>query len=185
MRHICIIMLFCYRNKAHGELHQTDFMASWEGYGQVAKAEEDPYPNSRLLVAHRCVNTASWRAFRVWMLFQLSAKKPETFSPSSIITGISTMMHAFTDCEPQDVRTLHDIRYCRSFQSTPSDFGAGFARYGSSSDRLPPIDAVCKGGYNDHNWISGDLCWLSCHKSFDFSASDASCRVVHSRQRVT
>ncbi len=109
VRHICIIMLFCYRNKAHGELHQTDFMASWEGYGQVAKAEEDPYPNSRLLVAHRCVNTASWRAFRVWMLFQLSAKKPETFSPSSIITGISTMMHAFTDCEPQDVR--YSTRY--------------------------------------------------------------------------
>lgn len=180
MRYICIIVLFCYRNKAHGELYQTDFMASWEGYGQVAKAEEDPYPNSRLLVAHRCVSTASWRAFRVWMLFQLAAKKPETFFLSSIIAGISTMMNAFTDCEPQDVRSSC-MQYCRSFQSTRSDFGAGFACYGSSSDRVPPINAVCKRGYNDHNWVSGDLCWLSCYKSFDLSVSDASCRVVHSR----
>jgi hypothetical protein len=36
---------------------------------------------------------------------QLAAKKPETFSLSSIIIGISTMMNAFTDCEPQDVRS--------------------------------------------------------------------------------
>ncbi len=82
---------------------QTDFMASWEGYGQVEQDEEDPYPNSRLLVAHRCVDGIFvLLTFCASMLFQPSNLN---FSLSSIITGISTMMKAFTDCEPQDVRS--------------------------------------------------------------------------------
>jgi hypothetical protein len=34
---------------------QVDFMASWEGHDQKVEEEENPYPSSRLLVAHRFV----------------------------------------------------------------------------------------------------------------------------------
>ena len=50
-------------------IHQSDFMASWEGHGQLVKEEQDLYPDPRLLVAHRRATTSNSTIYRRTVAF--------------------------------------------------------------------------------------------------------------------